>query len=159
MATSNPALTPPAASKYTELWYAATEDTGLKQVFGVQSIPTIISAPEDITYRTLESDTEFAVPGVRPYETIEIETLYYQEQFDELKTLEESNTIPWWYVKLPDITAGSGASAKPTVIKWRGAVSVALSEIALDDMIRSTITIGKSTVPETIEGLPSGGSI
>lgn len=157
MATSNPALTPPAATKFTELWYATEEDTDLKQVFGVQSIPTIISAPEDITYRTLESDTEFSVSGVRPYETIEIETLYYKEQYDELKTVENSNAIPWWYVKLPDITAGTGAGAKPTVIKWRGTLATALSELALDDMVRSTLTIGKATVPETIDGLPSTG--
>lgn len=153
MAQNDPSLTPPVASKFTELWYASTEDTSLKQVFGVQSIPTVISASEDITYRTLESDTEFSVPGVRPYETIEIETLYYKEQYDALKALESAGTIPWWYVKLPDSSAGT--SGKPTVIKWRGALSVALSEIALDDMIRSTLTIGKSTVPETIAGLPS----
>ena len=140
MAQNDPSLTPPVASKFTELWYASTEDTSLKQVFGVQSIPTVISASEDITYRTLESDTEFSVPG---------------EQYDALKALESAGTIPWWYVKLPDSSAGT--SGKPTVIKWRGALSVALSEIALDDMIRSTLTIGKSTVPETIEGLPSEG--
>lgn len=62
MAQNDPSLTPPVASKFTELWYASTEDTSLKQVFGVQSIPTVISASEDITYRTLESDTEFSVP-------------------------------------------------------------------------------------------------
>lgn len=155
MAQSNPTLTPPVATKFTELWYATTEDTGLKQVFGVQSIPTIISAPEDITYRTLESDTEFAVSGVRPFETIEIETLYYKEQYEELKAVEKSSSMPFWYVKLPDGTAGSASGAKADVIKWRGSLSVSLSELALDDMIRSTLTIGKSTVPETIEGLPT----
>lgn len=159
MAQSNPALTPPAATMYTELWYASTEDTGLKQVFGVQSIPTIISAPEDITYRTLESGTEFAVPGVRPYETIEIETLFYKEQYNELKAVETAGTIPWWYVKLPDASAGSASGAKPLVIKWRGAMSVALADISMDDMVRATLTIGKSTVPEAIEGLPSDVTI
>lgn len=154
MATSNPALTPPSASVFTELWYASTEDSGLKQVFGVQSIPTIISPPEDITCRVLESDTEFAVQGVRPYETIEIETLYYRAQFDELKLLEGGNETPWWYVKLPDKSAGS--SGKPMVIKWQGSCSVSLAEIALDDMIRATLTIGKTSVPEIMSGLPVG---
>lgn len=157
MATYNPALTPPAATKFTELWYATEEDTDLKQVFGVQSIPVIVSAPEDITYRTLESDTEFSVDGVRPFENINIETLYYKEQQDELKALEKSKIIPWWYVKLPDITAGTSAGAKPDVIKWRGTLAVALSEIPLDDMIRATLTIGKTTVPEIIDGLPGTG--
>lgn len=35
MAQNDPSLTPPVASKFTELWYASTEDTSLKQVFGV----------------------------------------------------------------------------------------------------------------------------
>jgi len=157
MATSNPNFTPPVASKNTELYYATEEDTGLVQVFGVQSIPQIITTAEDITYRTLESDTEFSTPGVRPYETIEIETLYYKEQFTALKTVEKSGESPWWYVKLPNASAPSGG--KPTVIKWRGALSVAMSAIELDDMVRSTLKIGKSTEPTELEGLPSASSI
>ena len=156
MAEVSSTLTPPVASVTTELYYAETEDTGLKQVFGVQSIPTIISAPEDITYRTLESRTEFAVQGVRAYETIEIELLYYKEQYSALATLEEAGDPIYWYVKLPDASAGSGASAKPLVVKWQGSVSVSLAEVALDDMVKCTLKIGKSSVPTTMDGLPSG---
>ena len=72
MAEENTMFTPPAATTKTELYYAEAEDTGLVQVFGNQSIPVIDSAPEDITYRTLESSTEFAVAGVKPFESIEI---------------------------------------------------------------------------------------
>ena len=156
MAEVSSTLTPPVASVTTELYYAETEDTGLKQVFGVQSIPTIISAPEDITYRTLESRTEFAVQGVRAYETIEIELLYYKEQYSALAALEEAGNPIYWYVKLPDASAGSGASAKPLVVKWQGSVSVSLAEVALDDMVKCTLKIGKSSVPTTMDGLPSG---
>ncbi len=152
MAEFNPALTPPQSTVGTELYYATTEDTSLKQVFGTQGIPIINAPPEDITYRTLESSTEFAVPGVRPYETIEIETLYYQEQYDELENVSESGDL-WWYVKLPNGTSPTGSN--PKVIKWKGALSVSVGELSQDDMIRSTLTIGKSSVPETIEGLPT----
>lgn len=153
MAEVNPSLTPPVSTKQTELWYAAAEDTGLKQVFGVQGIPQIISAPEDVTYRTLESGTEFAVPGVRPYETIEVETIYYPEQHTELIALEKTGVAPWWYVKLPDSSAATGE--KPQVIKWRGALSVSIAELELDGTVKAMLTIGKSSVPETIDGLPA----
>lgn len=153
MATNNPTLTAPAPTVFTELWYAEAEDTGLKQIFGVQSVPSIISAPEDVTYRALESDTEFAVPGVRPYESIEIEILYYKEQWAELKAAEAKHAEVWFYVKMSDQSAG-GDGNKPTVIKWRGSMAVSLSEITLDDMYKCMLKAGKSTVPQTVEGLP-----
>lgn len=152
-AEQSPTLTPPVASVRTELWYAETEDTALKQVFGVQSIPSADTAPEDVTYRTLESGTEFAVSGVRPYESIEIELIYYKEQYTALKALNGKEL--YWYAKLPDASAGSGAGAKPLVVKWRGSCNVSLAEIAQDDMIKCTLKIGKSSVPEDLEGLPS----
>ncbi len=154
MAEVSATFTPPAASPTTELYYAVVEDTGLIQVFGNQSIPVITSPPETITYRTLESTTEFAVPGVTPYEGIEIENLYYKEQYTALKTLADANTELFWYVKLPDTTVASG---EPMVIKWKGAFRINLAEIALDDMLRTTLTIYKSTKPAEISGLPTGG--
>ena len=158
MAEFSTTLTPPVASATTELYYAETEDTDLKQIFGVQSIPAIISAPEDVTYRTLESRTEFATQGVRAYEAIEIELLYYKEQYTALAALESGGKVPYWYVKLPDASAGSGASAKPLVVKWQGSMSVSIAEVALDDMVKCTLKIGKSSVPETIDGLPDTGA-
>ncbi len=152
MAEFNPALTPPRSTARTELYYAITEDTNLKQVFGVQDIPTVDTPPEDITYRTLESSTEFAVPGVRPYETIQVPVIYYEEQFEEMRKANENGDL-WWYVKLPDATSPTGTN--PIVIKWRGALSVSVDGIELDNMLQKMLTIGKSTVPEIIKGLPT----
>lgn len=158
MAKESTAFTPPAATMLTELWYAETEDTALVQVFGNQSIPEIDTPPDDITYRTLESDTEFGVPGVKAFAAIEVECLYYREQFTALKALADAGKEPWWYVNLPDVTAGSAANAKPMVIKWKGKFSITIGEIALDDMVKTKIKIYKATRPEIIEGLPSSGS-
>ena len=58
---------------------------------------------------------------------------------------------------MPDATAGSGVGAKPLVIKWKGGVKISLAQIDLDDMIKTTLKIYKSTVPQIIEGLPVGG--
>lgn len=149
MATNAPTTyTPPSAATLTELYYA-TEAAGteMKQIFGVQSIPPVITAKEDITYRTLESATEFAVKGVRPYETIEVECMLYKEQYAEIKTLSDGDKELWWFVKLPD--------TQKMVLKWRGSVDISISEIALDDMLKTVIKIGKSTDPEVLEKLPT----
>lgn len=152
-AEESPTLSPPVASVHTELWYAETEDTSLEQIFGIQSIPSADTAPEDVTYRTLESATEFAVSGVKPFESMEIELIYYKQQYTKLKALNGKEL--YWYTKLPDASAGSASGAKPLVIKWRGSCNVSMAEIALDDMIKCTLKIGKSSVPEDLEGLPS----
>ncbi len=55
-------------------------------------------------------------------------------------------------------TAGAGAAdsrEKPQVIKWRGALSVSIAELELDGTVKAMLTIGKSSVPETIDGLPT----
>ena len=70
MAKESNNFTAPAATMLTELWYAEKEDTGLVQVFGTQSIPEIDTPPDDITYRTLESDVEFGLPGVKAFSAI-----------------------------------------------------------------------------------------
>jgi viroplasmin and RNaseH domain-containing protein len=144
--------TPPSASTLTELYYAQDNNgvpaTTLTQIFGVQAIPPADTAKEDITYRTLESDTEFAVKGVKPYESIEVECIYYKEQYTALKTLADSNKELWWYVKLPE--------SQQTVYNWRGSIDVSMAEIALDDMLRCVIKIGKSTKPTVSDSLPSG---
>ena len=44
---------------------------------------------------------------------------------------------------------------KPQVIKWRGALSVSIAELELDGTVKAMLTIGKSSVPETIDRLPA----
>lgn len=155
MAQQSTEFTTPSATMLTELWYAQAEDTGLVQVFGNQSIPEIDTPPDDVVYRTLESDTEFGVPGVKAFAAIEVECLFYKEQFTTLKALADSGKELYWYVKLPDVTAGSGANAKPLVIKWKGAFRINIGEIALDDMIKTKLKIYKTEKPSIIEGLPA----
>lgn len=158
MAKSDMTLGDPTSDVGVELYYAVTEDTGLTQVFGLQGIPVISAAKEDVTYRTLESDEEFAVKGRRPRETIEITLVSQRKQHDALKALANSDAFPWWYVKLPDSYTAAGES-KPKVIKWKGSVDLTFAEISLDGMIQDTLTLGKSTIPEEIDGLPSSSSI
>ena len=137
--TAPTTYTPPAATVYTELYYAETETGALTQIFGVQAIPSPITAKEDITYRTLESDLEFAVKGVRPYEPIELECIWFTEQYNALDDLAEADEELWFYLKFP--------ASQKTVFKWRGSIDVAPAVIALDDMLKTMIKLGKSTKP------------
>lgn len=156
MAKYNTEFTPPSATVLTELYYAETDTVAPTQVFGVQGIPEVDTPPDDITYRTLESDVEFGVPGVKPFSAIEVEILYYKEQYTTLKALEGKNLF--WYVKLPDNTAGSTPAAKSLVKKWKGDFRITLAALELDDMVKCMLKIYKATAPEDLTtGLPTGG--
>ena len=149
MATNAPATyIPPVATVFTELWWSHTETATVKtQIFGVQALPPVITPKEDITYRTLESPTEFAVKGVRPFETIEVETILFVDQYKELEIISNSDEELWWFIKLPD--------SQEMVIKWRGSIDISLAEVTLDDMLRSILKIGKSTDPVILDALPT----
>ena len=155
MAKYNAEFTPPSATMLTELYYAETDTVAPTPVFGVQGIPEVDTPPDDITYRTLESDVEYGVPGVKPFSAIEVEILYYKEQYTALKALEGKNLF--WYVKLPDNTAGSTPAAKSLVKKWKGDFRITLAALELDDMVKCTLKIYKATAPEDLTtGLPTG---
>ena len=109
------AKTTPKGTMRTELWYAKSGDGAeMKQIFMVQEIPKLESAPEQITYTALESSEEFATPGKKKSETLEVPVLYVAEQHKELKTISESHTRVWFFVKLPDETAAE--SGKPLTL-------------------------------------------
>ena len=146
MAEISTTLTPPSATMKTELWYKASTGT-LTQVFGVQSIPPVKTAAEDITYGSLESSSEFAVKGTRKFESIEVETILYKEQFKALTLLDEAEETLEWFVKTP---ANIGI-----ILSWKGGIDVSMAEIAMDDMYKSTLKIGKVTVPVMLDEMPS----
>lgn len=138
----------------TELWYKSGGSGTLTQVFGVQGIPSVITQAEDITYRTVESTTEFSAKGVKAFESLEVECIAYPEQFTAMKALDDSGAELDWYQKLPDPFRESGGT-KPITLHWKGSVGISLTEIVLDDMVKMMVKIGKSTVPEIIDGLPT----
>lgn len=147
------AKTTPKATMRTELWYATSENgTGLKQIFMVQEIPKLESAPEQITYTALESSEEFATPGKKKSETLEVPVLYVAEQHNELKEISASRARVWFFVKLPDETAAD--ASKPLTYKFPGTFHLAGDAISDGDMIKDTITIYKDGKVEEIKGLP-----
>lgn len=143
------ATTTPKTTMRTELWYSTNSNyTSLKQIFMVQSIPTLQPPKEAINYGCLESSTEFQTEGTRKAETISIPILYVEAQHNELKALADANTELYFVTKLPDSTAAT--SGHPLACKFSGTIDITLDEQSLDSMIQETLTIYKdSTVEET----------
>lgn len=158
MAKSDISLGAPAVDVGTELYYSTSKGTGLKQIFGLQGVPVISAAKESITWRTLESDEEFSSKGRRPSETIEVNLVSQRKQHDELKALSDADTMLWWYLKLPSSYTAEGVSGDK-VVEWQGSIDLTFGEISLDSTIQDVLTIGKSTIPEELDGLPSSATV
>ena len=124
-----------------------------KQVAFVQSIPEFLIAPEPITYSALDIDDERQEPGRKKAETIEIELLFTEEQYDELKAIQDSKTNGYWAIQLPEETATQ--VGKPLTWYFTGTCHIGMSEIALDDMLKAKLTIYRSSPIEESKGFPT----
>ena len=58
----------------------------------VQSIPEFLKAPEGITYSALDIPDERQAEGRQKAENLEIEILFKEDQYDELKALQTAKT-------------------------------------------------------------------
>lgn len=124
-----------------------------KQVAFVQSIPEFLTAPEAITYSALDIDDERQVPGRKKAESIEIEVLFTEEQYDELKAIQDAKTNGYWAIQLPEETASQ--EGKPLTWYFTGTCYIGMSEIAIDDMLKAKLTIYRSSVVEESKGFPT----
>ena len=148
----------PKTSTLTKLFHAEdlaklVAEATRKQVAFVQSIPEFLIAPEPITYSALDIDDERQEPGRKKAETIEIELLFTEEQYDELKAIQDSKTNGYWAIQLPEETATQ--VGKPLTWYFTGTCHIGMSEIALDDMLKAKLTIYRSSPIEESKGFPT----
>ena len=143
----------PQVSTLTTLWYAESKTGDRTQVGLVQSIPEFLTPPEGITYSALDIDDERQAKGRKKAENLEIEFLYRESQYDAIKTLEKNDTEAYWFIQLPDITAET--TGKPLTWNFKGTCSIGMSEIAIDDMLKSKLTIYRSSAIEETKGFPA----
>lgn len=143
----------PQVSTLTTLWYATTKTGERTQVGFVQSIPEFLTAPEGITYSALDIDDERQAKGRKKAENLEIEFLYRESQYDAIKTLEKAETEAYWFIQLPEGTAET--TGKPLTWNFKGTCSIGMSEIAIDDMLKSKLTIYRSSAVEETKGFPA----
>ena len=90
-------MSEPKTSTMTKLFHADTLDdlkteAKRKQVAFVQSIPEFLKAPEGITYSALDIPDERQAEGRQKAENLEIEILFKEDQYDELKALQTAKT-------------------------------------------------------------------
>ena len=148
----------PKTSTMTKLFHADTLE-GLKtegtrkQVAFVQSIPEFLKAPEGITYSALDIPDERQAEGRQKAENLEIEILFKEDQYDELKALQTAKTNGYWAIQLPEDTAAQ--QGKPLTWYFTGTCYIGMSEIAIDDMLKSKLTIYRSSEITESKGFPT----
>ena len=148
----------PKTSTMTKLFHADTlEDlksaSKRKQIAFVQSIPEFLKAPEGVTYSALDISDERMAEGRQKAENLEIEILFKEDQYDELKAVQTAKTNGYWAIQLPESTASE--SGKPLTWYFTGTCFVGMSEIALDDMLKSKLTIYRSSEIQESKGFPT----
>lgn len=147
----------PKTSTMTKLFHADTlEDlksaSKRKQIAFVQSIPEFLKAPEGITYSALDIPDERQAEGRQKAENLEIEILFKEDQYDELKAVQTKKTNGYWAIQLPESTSESG---KPLTWYFTGTCYIGMSEIAIDDMLKSKLTIYRSSEIIESKGFPT----
>lgn len=148
----------PKTSTLTKLFHADTladlqAEAKRKQVAFVQSIPEFLKAPEGITYSALDIPDERQAEGRKKAESLEIEILFKEDQYDELKALQTAKTNGYWAIQLPESTAST--TGKPLTWYFTGTCFIGMSEIAIDDMLKSKITIYRSSEIKESKGFPT----
>lgn len=147
----------PKTSTMTKLFHADTlEDlksaVKRKQIAFVQSIPEFLKAPEGITYSALDIPDERQAEGRQKAENLEIEILFKEDQYDELKAVQIAKTNGYWAIQLPESTSENG---KPLTWYFTGTCYIGMSEIAIDDMLKSKLTIYRSSEITESKGFPT----
>lgn len=148
----------PKTSTLTKLFHADTladlqAEAKRKQVAFVQSIPEFLKPPEGITYSALDIPDERQAEGRQKAESLEIEILFKEDQYDELKALQTAKTNGYWAIQLPESTAST--TGKPLTWYFTGTCFIGMSEIAIDDMLKSKITIYRSSEIKESKGFPT----
>lgn len=147
----------PKTSTLTKLFHADTladliDSSKRKQVAFVQSIPEFLKAPEGVTYSALDIPDERMAEGRQKAENLEIEILFKEDQYDELKALQTAKTNGYWAIQLSEDTSSTG---KPLTWYFTGTCFIGMSEIAIDDMLKSKITIYRSSEIKESKGFPT----
>ena len=123
-----------------------------KQIAFVQNIPEFLKAPEGVTYSALDIPDERMAEGRQKAENLEIEILFKEDQYDELKAVQTAKTNGYWAVQLPESTSEAG---KPLTWYFTGTCHIGMSEIAIDDMLKSKLTIYRSSEIMENKGFPT----
>ncbi len=146
----------PRTSTLTKVYHADTKTGEKKQIALVQSIPQFLTAPEGITYSALDIVDERQAEGRQKSENMEIEFIFTEEQYDELKAIEKAKTNGYWFIQLPEETS---ETKKPLTWNFTATCFVGMSEIAIDDMLKAKVTLYRTSAIEETKGFPTASEV
>lgn len=153
MAEADKITVSPSVSTLTKAYYA-TSLTGEKTGIGyIQEIPEFITTPEEITYSALDIDDERMAKGRRKAESFELPFLFTEEQWDEIRALEDTGDSVYWFIQLPEETAVT--SGKPLTFYFTGKCATGMDTISIDDMIQAKVKIYRDSAISESKGFPS----
>ena len=85
-------------------------------------------------------------------EDLKLAILFKEDQYDELKAVQTAKTNGYWAIQLPESTSEAG---KPLTWYFTGTCYIGMSEIAIDDMLKSKLTIYRSSEITESKGFPT----
>ncbi len=150
-------MSEPKSTIRTKVYHAPTitdlaDETKRKHVAFVQEIPEFLTPPEGIKYSAVDLSDEREAEGKQKLEDFELEFLFTEEQYDELKAIQKSKNNEVWAIQLAEDTSTTG---KPLTWYWTGTCFVRMAEIADEDMLKSKIKIYRSSEIEESKGFPT----
>lgn len=148
----------PSSSIGAKLYYASSiadlsDSTKRKQVQYLQSIPELVTPPDPITWTAIDIDEERQVPGKKKASDFEVEFIYTETQYDELRAIENAGTEKVWALQLTGESASTSGS--PKTFYFTGKCAVYLSEISDEEMLKAKLRIYKSSNIQESEGFPT----
>ena len=143
----------PNTTILSKLYYSESLNGEKKQVSWVQEIPDFDTAPDGIEWSALDTDYTGQEPGRKSGDPIAIPILFTKTQHSQLKALDKKK-IYYWFILLPEDCVDEGE--QPPCFYFQGKVRLGMNALEIDEMLKETITIYKSTAVEESEGLPTG---
>ena len=148
----------PKSSMRTKVYHASTvedltDESKRKYVAYVQGIPEFLKAPEGIKYSAVDIPDKREAEGKQEIGDFEIEFLFTEEQYDELKEIEKAKKDEVWAIQLPEETAIT--TGKPLTWYWKGTCFVGMSEIADEEILKSKVKIYRSSEIKESKGFPT----
>lgn len=142
----------PKTSTLTKVYHSPTKTGQKTQIAYVQSIPELIATPEEITYSALDIEDERMAKGRRAASAIEIPFLFTEEQWDNIKAIENLGESGYWFFQLPESTANT--PTKPLTFSFTGECAVGMDAIEIDSMLQAIVKIYRDSKVEESKGFP-----
>lgn len=143
----------PKISMKTKVHYADSLDGARTQIGYVQNIPQLKPLKEGKAYSSLELDEERMAKGTRKAEALDITILFTHDQHNTLKSIADSNAEKYFFFEFPEETAQNAGS--PLVIYFKASIDIANEPIEIDDFLKDTIRMFKSTDVLESDGFPA----